>query len=128
MIREDRVMMVSRPDNTLIVDHNDGTRITTFYKEQQLPPPTAGGATGGNGSLDPTDQQDNSQQTENQGTGPIRLKVLPKSTEFFEVHFRDRINFCSCPLLSYTRSKAIKISSQIFHTRMGYKSCSISRI
>jgi len=39
MIREDRVMMVSRPDNTLIVDHNDGTRITTFYKEQQLPPP-----------------------------------------------------------------------------------------
>ncbi|XP_063726297.1 sperm-associated antigen 17-like isoform X2 [Symsagittifera roscoffensis] len=40
MIREDRVMMVSRPDNnTLIVDHNDGTRITTFYKEQQMPTP-----------------------------------------------------------------------------------------
>ena len=38
MVREDRVMIVSRPDNSLIVDHNDGTRITTFYKEQQLPP------------------------------------------------------------------------------------------
>lgn len=34
--REDRVVVVDRPDMTRIVDHNEGTRITTYYTEVQV--------------------------------------------------------------------------------------------
>ena len=29
--REDRVVVLQRPDGSRIVDHNEGTRITTYY-------------------------------------------------------------------------------------------------
>ncbi|XP_078001373.1 sperm-associated antigen 17-like isoform X2 [Glandiceps talaboti] len=34
LTREDRVLTVTRPDGTRIVDHNEGTRITTFYIDE----------------------------------------------------------------------------------------------
>lgn len=33
--RDDHVITVSYPDGTTIVEHADGTRITTYYKESQ---------------------------------------------------------------------------------------------
>ena len=35
--RDDHVMTVSYPDGTTIVEHADGTRITTYYRESQVP-------------------------------------------------------------------------------------------
>lgn len=32
-MREDRVVVVEKPDGSRIVDHADGTRITTFYQD-----------------------------------------------------------------------------------------------
>ncbi len=34
--REDRVVIVERPDRTRIVDHNEGTRITTYYTQVEI--------------------------------------------------------------------------------------------
>ena len=35
--RDDHVMTISYPDGTTIVEHADGTRITTYYRESQVP-------------------------------------------------------------------------------------------
>lgn len=35
--RDDHVMTVSYPDGTTILEHADGTRITTYYRETQVP-------------------------------------------------------------------------------------------
>lgn len=35
--RDDHVMTVSYPDGTTIVEHADGTRITTYYRDSQIP-------------------------------------------------------------------------------------------
>ncbi|XP_075760956.1 sperm-associated antigen 17 isoform X3 [Pelodiscus sinensis] len=37
VIREDKVLMVQKMDDTKIVDHADGTRITTFYQDYEEP-------------------------------------------------------------------------------------------
>lgn len=37
MMREDKVVMVQKMDDTKIVDHADGTRITTFYQDYEEP-------------------------------------------------------------------------------------------
>lgn len=35
--RDDHVITISYPDGTTIVEHSDGTRITTYYRENQIP-------------------------------------------------------------------------------------------
>ena len=35
--RDDKVVTVSYPDGTTIVEHSDGTRITTYYCESSVP-------------------------------------------------------------------------------------------
>lgn len=35
--RDDHVITVSYPDGTVIVEHSDGTRITTYYRESNIP-------------------------------------------------------------------------------------------
>lgn len=40
--RDDHVMTVSYPDGTTILEHADGTRITTYYRETQIPLSEAG--------------------------------------------------------------------------------------
>lgn len=40
--RDDHVMTVSYPDGTTILEHADGTRITTYYRETQIPVSEAG--------------------------------------------------------------------------------------
>jgi len=35
--RDDHVMTISYPDGTTILEHADGTRITTYYRETQVP-------------------------------------------------------------------------------------------
>ncbi|XP_053898526.1 sperm-associated antigen 17 isoform X3 [Malaclemys terrapin pileata] len=37
IMREDKVLMVQKMDDTKIVDHADGTRITTFYQDYEEP-------------------------------------------------------------------------------------------
>ncbi|KAM7180773.1 sperm-associated antigen 17 [Macrochelys suwanniensis] len=37
VMREDKVLMVQKMDDTKIVDHADGTRITTFYQDYEEP-------------------------------------------------------------------------------------------
>ena len=34
--RDDHVITISYPDGTTIVEHADGTRITTYYRENQI--------------------------------------------------------------------------------------------
>ena len=34
--RDDHVITISYPDGTTIVEHADGTRITTYYRENQV--------------------------------------------------------------------------------------------
>ena len=34
--RDDHVMTISYPDGTTIVEHADGTRITTYYRDSQV--------------------------------------------------------------------------------------------
>ena len=34
--REDRVVMIERPDRTRIIDHNEGTRITSYYTQVEV--------------------------------------------------------------------------------------------
>ena len=36
--RDDHVITVSYPDGTTIVEHADGTRITTYYRENTMNP------------------------------------------------------------------------------------------
>ena len=35
--RDDHVVTISYPDGTTILEHADGTRITTYYRETQVP-------------------------------------------------------------------------------------------
>jgi len=35
--RDDHVITISYPDGTTILEHADGTRITTYYRETQIP-------------------------------------------------------------------------------------------
>ncbi|CAM2097280.1 unnamed protein product, partial [Caretta caretta] len=37
IMREDKVLMIQKKDDTKIVDHADGTRITTFYQDYEEP-------------------------------------------------------------------------------------------
>ena len=46
--RDDRVITVSYPDGTTIVEHSDGTRVTVYYRDTQVP---VGEETTGNGEL-----------------------------------------------------------------------------
>lgn len=42
--REDKVLSVLKKDGTVIVNHADGTRITTFYKQVELQEHLSSGA------------------------------------------------------------------------------------
>jgi len=35
--REDSVVMVTHPSGATVVEHADGTRISTYFKEMQIP-------------------------------------------------------------------------------------------
>ena len=46
--RDDHVITVSYPDGTTVVEHSDGTRITVYYRDTQVP---VGEDTSENGEL-----------------------------------------------------------------------------
>ena len=79
--RDDHVMTVSYPDGTTILEHADGTRITTYYRETQIPLSENGTDDDGNFILTFSSLSSFSEDcslVRNHGHGPCGVQTIPR--------------------------------------------------